>query len=94
MDERGVHWCSLEMNQWICHCHVTHVQVCRRWHRLCGCGVLWRDHCLRLGKQEGLERLADALEALSGGQHVDWQQAYRQLSGVIKRVKSIVIKAG
>ena len=49
---------------------------------------------MQLGEREGLERLADALEALSGGQHVYWKQAYRQLSGVIKRVKNIVVKAG
>ena len=70
------------------------MQVCHRWHRLCSSDVLWRDHCLQLGEREGLERLADALEALSGGQHVYWKQAYRQLSGVIKRVKNIVVKAG
>ena len=56
--------------------------------------MLWKDHCLRLGEREGLERLTDALEALSEGKHVDWKQAYRQLSGVIKRVKGIVIKSG
>lgn len=70
------------------------VQVCRRWYRLGSSDVLWKDHCLRLGEREGLERLTDALEALSEGQHVDWKQANRQLSGVIKRVKGIVIKSG
>ena len=47
-----------------------------------------------LGRQEGLDGLTEALEALGRDYHVDWKEAFRQLRGMVKRVKALVVKSG
>ena len=85
------------------------VQVCRRWLQLCSLPELWRAHCSELGEKEGVGDLANAVEATSlasgGGRDgekvgkegevvIDWKRAYRNLSRVTARIKTLVVQAG
>jgi len=84
-------------------------QVCCRWLQLCSLPELWRAHCSELGEKEGVGDLANAVEATSlasgGGRDgekvgkerevvIDWKRAYRDLSRVTARIKTLVVQAG
>ena len=85
------------------------MQVCRRWLQLCSLPELWRAHCTELGRREGVGDLANAVETTSlasggGGDEekvgkegevvIDWKRAYRNLSRVTARIKTLVVQAG
>lgn len=82
----------------------TCIQVCRRWHYLCSSKATWQEQCFQLGLREGLGDIVAAIEVVhhvrEGGRIenaqacIDWKQAYRDLSKLMKKLKGAVIKSG